>query len=561
LPLGQKLCTPDDRIRAAPGSPFSSIRRIPMADLNRRTLVHSLIASGALAAGPQSVLAQAPHVAQSQPQSPQAITPPPKFDFDDVVRRARDLATAPFEASPPSLPDALNKLDFDTWRDIRFRPDKAFLGGNGSPFRLQLFHLGHLYRRPVTINTIRDGIPTPIPYAANLFDYGRTRFDKPLPVNLGFAGFRLHYPLNAPKTFDEVISFLGASYFRVLGRNQRYGLSARALAVAAGNDHEDFPFFREFWIETPEANAERAVIYALLDSESATGAYRFDLYPGLDSVLEVSVSLFPRKAGVKFGLGPLTSMFLAGENDHRFNDDFRPELHDSDGLLIHSGTGEWIWRPLRNPVRPGVSSFLDRDIRGFGLLQRDRDFNHYQDLDLAYEMRPSYWIEPKGSWGEGAIELVELPTADEANDNIVASFVPKDAPEPGRPFTFGYRIIASLNLSSLSPNGRVVNTYQTTPRALGSADPVPPGSRRFIVDFAGGDLDYFATDPSLVEVVPSTSRGKIVRSFIVPNPHTKGFRAALDVQLEPGQSADLRAFLRTGSRALTETWTFPWQAE
>ena len=346
-----------------------------MTDLNRRTLVKYLVLSGAM----PSTFRSAP----AQPGKPQA---PPKFDFDDVVRRARDLATADFDTASPALPEPLNKLDFDAWRDIRFRPDKAFLAANGSQFRLQLFHLGHLYRRPVTINTLRDGIPTPIPYAANLFDYGRTKIDKPLPVNLGFAGFRLHYPLNRPKVLDEVIAFLGASYFRFLGRDQRYGMSARALAVGAGTPSEEFPFFREFWIETPEPNADQATIYALLDSPSATGAYRFELYPGIDTAIEISAALFPRKPNVKFGLAPLTSMFFIGEDDHRFNEDFRRELHDLDGLLIHSGTGEWIWRPLRNPAKLAVSTFLDRDLRGFGLLQRDRDFDHYQDLDLAYEI-------------------------------------------------------------------------------------------------------------------------------------------------------------------------------
>lgn len=529
-----------------------------MADLDRRLLVKCLLFSQLLLAASRELRAQGQKAVSNVPP---ASAPPAKFDFDEILRRARDLSTAPFEATPPALPEALNKLDFDTWRDIRFKPDKAFLANNGSQFRLQLFHLGHLFKRPVIINTIRDNIPTPIPYSTGLFDYGRTKFEKPLPVNLGFAGFRLHYPLNSAKVYDEVIAFLGASYFRFLGRGQRYGLSARGLAVAAGTPEEEFPFFREFWIETPEPNADHVTMYGLLDSEATTGAYRFDLYPGTDTVLEVSATLFPRKAGVKFGLGTLTSMFFKGENDRRTGIDFRPELHDSDGLLIHSGTGEWIWRPLRNPSRPEVSTFLDRDVRGFGLIQRDRDFDHYQDLDLGYELRPSYWVEPKENWGEGHIELVELPTADETNDNIVASFVPKDSPEPGKPFVFNYRITASLNLTRLSPNGRTVNTYQTAAKALGSADPVTPGSHRFIIDFAGGDLPYYLSDPGLVEVVPSTSQGKIVRSFITPNLHTKGFRAAIDVELDPSQGTDLRAFLRTGSRALTETWIYPWRAE
>jgi glucans biosynthesis protein len=526
-----------------------------MTDLSRRALLVSFIASGTTAPM-RAESAESPRMA-----APPTVPPRPRFDFDDVMRRARDLASAPFESLATPLPDSLSNLDFDAWRDIRFRPDKAFLAGNGTPFRLQLFHLGHLYRRPVTINTIRDGIATPIPYAANLFDFGHTRLDKPLPVNLGFAGFRLHYPLNSPKVSDEIVAFLGASYFRLLGRDQRYGMSARALAIDAGTEREEFPFFREFWIETPDSASDRATIYGLLDSQSTTGAYRFDLYPGVDSVLEVSVTLFPRSANAKLGLAPLTSMFFTGENDHRFNSDFRRELHDSDGLLIHSGTGEWIWRPLRNPVRPEISAFLDTDNRGFGLVQRDRNFDNYQDLDLAYEARPSYFVEPRNSFGDGQIELVELPTENESNDNIVASFIPKAPPEPMRPISYAYRVIASLDLTRLAPNGRVLNTYQATAAALGSPEPVTPGSRRFIIDFSGGDLAYFGSSPELVTVVPSTSRGTILRSFIVPNPHIAGFRAVIDVQLDQGQPADIRAFLRSGSRALTETWTFPWRAE
>lgn len=535
-----------------------------MPNLTRRTLTHSLLAQTFLSRpllGTAAALAgTAAGVQTAAAQTTDPVQKPRlKFEYDDVVRRARELSTATYEPVPPPLPDGLNNLDFDAWRDIRFRTEKAFLNTPGSMFRLQLFHLGHLYRWPVTVNIVKDGMATPIPYAANLFDYGRTKFAAQMPINLGFAGFRLHFPINEPNVYDEVIAFLGASYFRFLGRGQRYGISARGLAVDAGSSKEEFPVFREFWIETPKPDTPQITIYALLDSAATTGAYRFDLYPGTDSAVETTVTLFPRKQDVKFGLAPLTSMYFVGENDHRVTDDFRRELHDSDGLLVHSNTGEWIWRPLRNPPQLAVSSFLDKDIRGFGLLQRDRDFDHYQDLDLAYELRPSYFVEPHGSWGEGRIDLVELPTRDEAHDNIVASFVSKDPPVAGR--AFGYRITASLSFAHLSPNGRVVNTFHTAAAALGAPDPVPPGSRRFIIDFSGGDLDYYAADPQLVEVVPTTSQGRILRSFVVPNSHVNGFRAIIDVELQPKQSTDLRAFLRAGAQALTETWTYPWQAD
>ncbi|CAN7532599.1 glucan biosynthesis protein G [Bosea sp. LjRoot9] len=527
-----------------------------MIQTDRRQILAGLAAVLSLSAAPSALLAQQP-----EPQQPAPAPPQPRFGFDEVVRRAREISGVPYEPGP-TLPEPLSRLDFDSWRDIRFRPDRALLAQNGSPFRMQMFHPGFLFTRPVVVNVVRDGVPTPVPYSASLFDYGKVKFEKPLPVNLGFAGFRLHYPLNDPRVLDELISFIGASYFRVLGREQRYGLSARGLTIGAGvPGGEEFPMFREFWVEAPAANADRVTVYALLDSASVTGAYRFHIYPDVDSVVDIAVTLFPRKPIEKLGLAPLTSMFFTGENDRRFHDDFRTELHDSDGLMIHSGTGEWIWRPLRNPRQQAVSSFVERNVRGFGLMQRDRVFEHYQDLDLSYELRPSYWIEPLGDWGEGVVELVELPTTDETNDNVVALWAPKAPLEPGREFSFGYKLTAMLDSADLHPGGRIINTYQAKPKALGSGEPVTEGARRFIVDFAGGDLEYHLRQPDKVEIVPSIAYGRIDRAFIVPNPKTQGFRAFIDIVVEPGQIAEMRAFLKSGEKTLTETWSYPWRAE
>ena len=522
--------------------------------LTRRTLIENL---GSLAALSWAF----PAAAQPTAGPDQS---PPKFGYADVVRRARDLGAASYDTASPALPDLLSKLDYDAWRDIRFRSDKALLGAGGGPFRMHMHHLGFLFKQAVTVNIIRDGVPTPIPYSGSLFDYGKNKFDRPLPVNLGFAGFRVSYPLNDPRQQDELISFLGASYFRFLGRSQRYGLSARGLALATAANSgqpEEFPSFREFWIEQPASAAERVVIHALLDSPSVTGAYQFIVYPSQETVVDVTVTLFPRRTLNRVGIAPLTSMFFVGENDRRFTADFRPEMHDSDGLLMQTGAGEWIWRPLRNPTQPATSSFLDSNPRGFGLMQRDRIFEHYQDLDLGYENRPSYWIEPRGDWGDGRIELVELPTSDETNDNIVAFWSPRNPLEPGQAQTWGYRIKALMQENKLHTGGRAINTYQTVAKALGSNETPAQGTKRFIIDFAGGDLPYYQSAPDTVQIVPTTTAGKITRSFLVPNQRIDGFRAAIDVTLEPGQTADLRAFLKSGSRALTETWTYPWKAD
>ena len=538
-----------------------------MSRLDRRSLLNALAFSGAAALAPRAAQAQggqgqAP--VQGASQAPNAGPPAPQpFGLDNVIKRARELAAAPYDPMPPKLPEFLTKLDFDSYRDIRFRPEKSPLGPANGPFRLQLFHPGFIFKRPVVVNTIRDGIATPIPYSTNLFDYGRVKIDKPLPVNTGFAGFRLHFPLNSPRGNDELVSFIGASYFRFLGRGQTYGLSARGLSVNTGGDDEEFPNFREFWVETSDQTPEKATIYALLDSASVTGAYRFDLYPGVESVMEVTAAIVPRRPGVKFGFAPLTSMFWLGEDrgGAKCVDEFRPELHDSDGLMMHSGASEWIWRPLRAPRVGGMSTFLDKDIKGFGLVQRDRAYDHYQDLELGYETRPTYFIEPHGNWGEGRIELLELATKDETADNIVAYWTPKNPPEAGMPYYFSYRIRSLLEAPDLSPNGKVKNVWRTSPAALGSSEQVKIGSKRFIVDFAGGDLGFYKNDPGMVEVQASISKGKVSRTFLAANPQINGFRAMIDVEAEPGSSVDIRAFLRAGSRTLTETMIQPWIVE
>ncbi len=509
----------------------------------RRALALAGAAAGALGVG--SVRAQQP--------------PAPPFGFDAVLKRARELAAQAYDPRAHELPEELRKLDFDTYRNIRFRPEKALLAPGGSQFRLLMYHPGFLFQRPVVINIVRDGIATPAPYSGSLFDYGGAKFEHPLPVDLGFAGFRLNYPINDPRNWDELISFLGASYFRVLGRKQVFGTSARGVAIGTGGPKgsEEFPEFREFWIEMPGPDALRATIYALLDGPSITGAFRFDVYPGEDTVVEVAATLVPRKPIAKLGLAPLTSMFFYGENQRRDLADYRPELHDADGLLLHTGAAEWIWRPLRDPTRDEVSCFLDKDPKGWGLIQRDRAFDHYQDLELGYESRPSCWIEPHENWGEGHVELFEFPTGDETNDNVVAYWVPKAPVEPGKEIAYSYSLRAMLSDAWLKPGGRVVNTYGAKAAALGAAQAPEPNTQRYLIDFAGGDLGYYLADPGKVSIVPWVSGGSVLRTFLAPNPNVKGFRAGVDVKGEPGQSIDVRVFLKAGGRTLTETWTFP----
>ena len=533
------------------GSPANAVRN--MSALTRRTLLAALAASGAAS----------PALAQQAP-APVGV----RFGYDDLVRKASDLAAAPFDGSVPALPEALDRLDFDAWREIRFRPEKGIIGKPGSPYTLQTFHMGHLYKRAVKINIVRDGVATPFAYSAALFDYGKTKFEKPLPPDLGYAGFRIHFPLNNPKYHDELISYVGSSYFRVLGRGQQYGLSARAMSVNTGllDNHEEFPFYREFWIDAGGPDSDHVSIFALLDSPSLAGAYRFDVFPGEESAVETTATVFTRSTQSGLGVAPLTSMYFMGENDRHFNDrnhfdDFRPEMHDSDGLLMRTANDEWLWRPLRNPFVQKLGYFEANDIKGYGLVQRDRAFDHYQDIELAYEARPTYWIEPRGKWGEGRLELLELATRDETADNIVLAWRPKEPVQAGKPFAYGYRLTALLENPRLSPAGRVVNTFSAPVGALGSGEQAGPGTRRFMMDFAGGDVGFYLANPGAIEVVAAISSGKIIRAFTTPNPRINGVRATLDVRITPGGSTDMRVFLRAAGRPITETWISTWNDE
>ncbi|MGO4675045.1 glucan biosynthesis protein [Bosea sp. 2YAB26] len=511
----------------------------------RRSALATLIATALLARGQPSLAAPAP-----QPGAA-------RFGFDDVVAQARILGERPFDSGGLTIPSELSKLTYDSYREIRFRREKALWQESGSDFRLLPFHLGFLHDKPVQLHVVREGNAIPIPFTTSLFEYGKVPVPKQLSPSLGFAGFAVTTTLNDPKIQDEVISFLGASYFRLIGRGHRYGLSARSLAIdVGGKQPEEFPFFRALWLEEPRADSLDLVIYALLDSPSVAGAFRYVVSPGRTTAMSVTATLVPRVEIPRIGIAPLTSMFLAGEGDLGHRTDFRPEIHDSDGLLMQNGSGEWIWRPIRNPASLRISSFGDRDPRGFGLMQRDREYGHYQDLEAHYHARPGYWVEPIGDWGEGRVDLIEIPTNNEAFDNIVACWTPARPLDIGKASEFTYRITALSTTNELHAMAQVRNSFSGWDIREPDADGM--GKQRFIIDFGDGDLAYFVSDPKRVEVVASTTAGSIAHTIIAANPAAKGFRVILDATLPVGQTADLRVYLKSRNRTLSETWTQSW---
>jgi glucans biosynthesis protein len=378
-----------------------------------------------------------------------------------------------------------------------------------------------------------------------------------IPEDLGFAGLRFLYPVNRDDVFDEAAVFLGASYFRAVAQGLHYGISARGLAIDTGlPSKEEFPIFREFWMERPARDATSLNLYALLDSKSVTGAYRIILSPGLETVFDIKVHLFFRERVQKLGLAPLTSMFFHAEDTDRFMDDFRPEVHDSDGLLVINGTGERIWRPLVNPKGLRISALSAADPKGFGLLQRDRDFRSYQDLEAHYQSRPSALVEPIGSWGKGVVELVQIPSDSERYDNIVAFWVPEQSVEAGGQLEYDYRLRFARDPEAKLLGGRTLATRI----GAGGTDVLNPEIRKFVVDFVGETLA--GLDPeTTVDAAVSASSGTLSKSIVQPNPETKGWRLFFELTPDGGGPVDLRAFLRNGDDVLSETWSFQWVRE
>jgi len=474
------------------------------------------------------------------------------FDLDVVAEGARTLAQEPWREPKAQVPDWLLKITYDQWRDIRFRPEAALWRDRKSNFEVQFFHPGLYYNRTVAVHVVDGDHVRPVQFSPSKFDYGRNDFASRVPQDLGFAGFRIHYPIKTRDYHDEVMVFLGASYYRGVGRDQGFGLSARGLAVdTAESSGEEFPYFKEFWLVTPAPNATEVTVYALLDSPSVTGAYRFVIVPGDQTVTRVECRLFLRKEVRKLGIAPLTSMFFHGDNTGRWFEDFRPEVHDSDGLLVNFKTGEWLWRPADNPRTLQVSGLDAPDPRGFGLLQRDRDFGHYQDLETRAEQRPSAWVAMRGSWGPGRLELVEIPTNSDTNDNVVCYWVPARTVKPGEPLAFSYTLSWYGNDPGRPPGGRVLATRQDRGTAK--------DAHRFVLDFVGKKLAAIPAERvvhGVVTVVGGEEAGELIDQQVVKNTSTGGWRLTFQVRPKRREPVELRAFLDQDGEVLTETWSY-----
>ncbi|MCB8881002.1 glucan biosynthesis protein G [Acidisoma cellulosilytica] len=480
--------------------------------------------------------------------APHTAPAPGPFDGSSVRQLAQKMATEPYQAPNTSLPSAIAHMNYDDFRAVTYRPDQALWKADNLPFQVQFFPRGFLYPAKVDMFEVVDGKAAPVPYSPDIFTYDNPKLK--VPDMLGYSGLRILTPINTPNVFDEFCVFLGASYFRAVAKGQVYGLSARGLAIGTGDPKgEEFARFSAFWLEKPTAGQNSLVVHALLDSQSVTGAFKFTITPGAETVFDVESSIFPRVDITEPGIATLTGMFYFDANNRNKVNDWRPAAHDSEGLSMWTGSGTQIWRPLNDPTALQFSAFSDANPHGFGLMQRKRSFFDYQDVALQYEKRPSLWIEPIGDWGQGAVDLVEIPSPNEVNDNIVSFWRPKDKLSAKGEYSFTYRMHWGWDNPQPTKLGRIVDTR------IGNSD--DHQGLEIVLDIVGDAVKTLAPDAKPHAQV-STSAGKIDAVVVEPNLATGGYRIMFTLNAGDAKLAELSCILMNDQTPLSETWLYRW---
>jgi periplasmic glucans biosynthesis protein len=524
--------------------------------IDRRSFLQLALAAQAFAALP----------ARAGTTSALRMGDPQPFSYDWLKSRAKALADTAYVPGPRPDPNIVSSIDYDAHGQIKYKDSYAHFGeGHQSPYPLTFWHVGLYFQKTVRMYAIDaeggQDIAREILYDPSYFDMPANSPARKLTKDTGFAGFRFQEAKEGGQ-YDwhknDWVAFLGASYFRAIGELHQYGLSARGITLSPGGSApEEFPDFTAFWFAPAPAGSKSVTVYALLESPSVTGAYRFVMERGKGVVMDIEATLFFRGSVERLGLAPLTSMYWYSETVKRAGIDWRPEVHDSDGLAMWTGAGEHIWRPLNNPAHITVSAFQDEHPRGFGLLQRDRNFDHYLD-GVAYEKRPSAWVEALGDWGKGSIQLVEIPTDDEINDNVTAYWCPEKSPAAGDSVSLSYRLHWLADEPYPTPLGRCVATRLG--RGGQAGRPRPNGVRKFDVEFLGGPLKDvpYGVKP---ELVLWASRGEFTYTYAeaVPDDVPGHWRALFDLTAGGSEPIELRLYLKNGEQVLTETWLYQYR--
>ena len=522
--------------------------------VDRRTVLKGAAAAAAVSAIGENAAAAPDGLSFGEPSA---------FSFDLLKAQAREKAHGPYAPPPHPAPEIVQKINYEEWGKIRFRPDHGLFADGPGRFPVTFFHLGLFFQKAVDMYAVEDGLARKVVYDQSYFDMPANSVAHGLPQGAGFAGLRIQEARDGALDWrkNDWVAFLGAAYFRAIGELHQYGLSARGIAldVAVADRPEEFPDFTQFYVDSQPSD-DTLIVYALMEGPSIVGAYRFALKRGKGVTMDIESTLFVRAAVTRFGIAPLTSMYWYSETKKQTAIDWRPEVHDSDGLSMWSGSGERLWRPLNNPPRIMVSAFTDNNPRGFGLCQRDRVFDHYLD-GVFYDRRPTLWVEPMpaadgSGWGKGWIQLCEIPTDDEIHDNVVAMWVPEQPPPAGAEIALNYRLHWLADEPYPSKLARCVATRLGRGGQPGL--PRPTGVRKFVVEFLGAPLASlpYGVKPDMVVTASRGSLEGYRHIEAVPDDVPGHWRAEFDLTVDGAEPVEMRCFLQANGETLTETWMF-----
>jgi glucans biosynthesis protein len=476
-----------------------------------------------------------------------ALGEPSPFGAGTAIAEAKDLSRKLFKPISSELPPPFRGLTYEQYASIREQPGTAIWTAEKTGFTIEPLHRGFIFASPVELNLVADGQARRIIYDPALYDFGSLTVPDKI-GDMGFSGFRILAQASGGPALLAI--FQGATFFRAVAAGQTPGAIARALSInTADTRAEEIPFFRKIWIERPSLAAAALVIYALIDSESITGACRFTLRPGEATIIDTECTLFARAAVDNLGLSAISAAHFSCPLGQRRSDDLRPCISETGGLQMLTGKGEWLWRPVSNRDTLQLSAFADENPRGFGFLQRDRFFDHYQDDDQHFESRPSLWIEPIGDWAQGALQLIEIPSDSEANDNIIAYWKPKQPLAAGSEVSYAYRQFWCWSPPEQPPLAVAMQSRS----GKGSA----PKRRRFLVEFTGetlGEPETLAAMKPNLNVAPGAILS--LRSFARPD--NKSCRVLFEIDPGGESYTEMRLVLEAAGKPLSETWLYRW---
>ncbi|KNY20406.1 glucan biosynthesis protein D [Methylobacterium sp. ARG-1] len=471
------------------------------------------------------------------------------FEANTLADIARARAAAPYAAPrTDDVPAVLKGLSRDAYEAIHPVPGRAVWAGRDFGYEIEPLLRGSIFDTPVSLFTVENGRVQPLAYDKDSLIAANIALPE-LTADTAFSGFRLRARFSDGGDVSNFALFQGASFFRLVAEGQDFGINARALALRPADSRgEEFPLFRALFIEAP-APGQPIVVHALVESESATAAFKLTLTPGREaSVAGIDGTVFARAELDHIGLGGMQGSYLFGPLDRQKVDDLRAAAFSVEGLSIRNGYGEPIWRPVHNPEALQVSAFLDRGPKGFGLMQRARAYDDFEDDRRHWEQRPSLWIEPQDDWSEGAVTLLEIPSDSELNENVFAYWRPKAKLTKGGEMRF----LCRQHWSKGWPDPLPPELARVKDSRCGRGS---TGTRRlFAVDFQGDGL----ARPEEIEVALSASAGTITRQDRFHYPERRTLRVLFE--LDPGseRASELRLGLRRGQDRASETWLFRW---